>query len=61
MKLRKFDLTVMFIDPSGGGSRSQDEMGYAVTKLLGTYVYLYKVGGVKGGYHEAELLKSWFM
>lgn len=54
---RKFDLTVMFIDPSGGGSRSQDEMGYAVTKLLGTYVYLYKVGGVKGGYHEAELLK----
>ncbi|QHJ81670.1 MAG: hypothetical protein [Caudoviricetes sp.] len=54
---RKFDLTVMFIDPSGGGSKSQDEMGFAITKLLGTYVYLYKVGGVKGGYHENELMK----
>ncbi|QGH45082.1 terminase large subunit [Ralstonia phage Reminis] len=40
---RKFDLTVMFIDPSGGGAKSQDEMGFAITKLLGTYVYLYKV------------------
>lgn len=54
---RKFDLTVMFIDPSGGGAKSQDEMGFAITKLLGTYVYLYKVGGVQGGYHESELLK----
>ncbi|WP_188876216.1 phage terminase large subunit [Sphingobacterium alkalisoli] len=54
---RKFDLTVMFIDPSGGGAKSQDEMGFAITKLLGTYVYLYKVGGVQGGYREDELLK----
>lgn len=54
---RKFDLTVMFIDPSGGGSKSQDEMAYAITKLLGTYVYLYKIGGVKGGYQEDELMK----
>lgn len=54
---RKFDLTLMFIDPSGGGSKSQDEMGYAVTKLLGTYVYLYRVGGVRGGYHKDDLMK----
>lgn len=55
--MRKFDLTVMFIDPSGGGSKSQDEMGYAITKLLGTYVYVYDVDGVRGGYDEQELLK----
>lgn len=54
---RKFDLTVMYIDPAGGGSRSRDEMGFAITKLLGTYVYLHKVGGVMGGYHESELMK----
>lgn len=54
---RKFDLGVMYIDPAGGGSRSRDEMGYAITKLLGTYVYLYKVGGVMGGYQESELMK----
>lgn len=55
--MRKFDLTVMYIDPAGGGSRSKDEMGFAITKLLGTYVYLYKVGGVQGGYHESDLMK----
>lgn len=54
---RKFDLTVMYIDPAGGGSKSQDEMGYAIGKLLGTYVYLHKVGGVRGGYSEEELMK----
>lgn len=54
---RKFDLSVMYIDPAGGGSRSRDEMGFAITKLLGTYVYLYKVGGVQGGYQESELMK----
>lgn len=56
-EMRKFDLTVMYIDPAGGGSRSRDEMGFAITKLLGTYVYLYKVGGVQGGYREEELMK----
>ncbi|QHJ79419.1 MAG: hypothetical protein [Caudoviricetes sp.] len=55
--IRKFDLTVMYIDPAGGGSRSQDEMAYAITKLLGTYVYLYKVNGVAGGYQNSELMK----
>lgn len=55
--MRDFDLTVMFIDPAGGGSRSQDEMGYAITKLLGTYVYIYDVDGVKGGYEQSELMK----
>lgn len=56
-EMRKFDLTVMYIDPAGGGSRSKDEMAFGITKLLGTYVYLYKVGGVRGGYEESELMK----
>lgn len=53
---RKFERTVMYIDPSGGG-RNGDEMAFAIVKLLGSYLYIYKVGGVKGGYDESELLK----
>lgn len=56
-EVRKFDLTVMYIDPSGGGSRSQDEMGYAVVSLLGTYVYIKELSGVNGGYDSVELMK----
>lgn len=55
--MRKFDLTVMYIDPAGGGAKSQDEMAYAIVKLLGTYVYIYDVDGVKGGYDNQELMK----
>lgn len=56
-QVRKFDLTVMYIDPSGGGSRSQDEMGYGIVSLLGTYIYIKEVSGVKGGYDQVELMK----
>lgn len=54
---REFDLSVMYIDPAGGGSRSQDEMAYGIVKLLGTYVYIYDVDGVSGGYDKEELMK----
>ncbi|UOW66404.1 terminase large subunit [Aeromonas phage vB_AspA_Tola] len=54
---RKFDKTVMYIDPAGGGAKSQDEMAYAIVSLLGTYIYIREVDGVAGGYAESELLK----
>ncbi|AWD90766.1 large terminase subunit [Pseudomonas phage Alpheus] len=52
--LGKFERTVMFIDPAGGG-KNGDETGYAIIKLIGTTVYLWEAGGVKGGYNETEL------
>jgi hypothetical protein len=55
-EMRPFDETVMYIDPSGGGSNG-DEMGYAVIKLIGAFVYICKVGGVPGGYDEENLIK----
>lgn len=45
-----------YIDPAGGGANG-DETGVAIVFLLGTYVYVYKVFGVKGGYDESELLR----
>lgn len=56
-EVRDWDLTIMYIDPSGGGSRSQDEMGYAIISLLGTYVYIQEASGVNGGYSTEELMK----
>lgn len=56
-QIREFDRSIMYIDPAGGGSKSQDEMGFAIVKLLGTYVYIHKVGGVRGGYDPVELMK----
>ncbi|MGL5456740.1 MAG: phage terminase large subunit [Citrobacter telavivensis] len=45
---------VMYIDPAGGG-RNGDETGVAIVFLLGTFIYVYKVFGVPGGYSEAAL------
>lgn len=52
--LGKFERTVMFIDPAGGG-KNGDETAYAIIKLMGTTVYLWEAGGVKGGYGVPEL------
>lgn len=57
--MAEFERTVMYIDPSGGGSNG-DEMAYAIIKLLGTCVYIYDVGAVKGGYGEEDMLKMVF-
>lgn len=54
-EMRDFEQTIMYIDPAGGG-KNGDEMGYAVIKLIGAYVYISKIGGVPGGYEEAKLL-----
>jgi hypothetical protein len=55
-ELRPFEETVMYIDPAGGG-KNGDEMAYAVIKVIGAFVYIYKVGGVPGGYEEEKLLE----
>ncbi|UNA00895.1 Terminase, large subunit [Erwinia phage VyarbaL] len=45
---------IMYIDPAGGGQNG-DETGVAIVFLLGTYIYVYKCFGVKGGYDDADL------
>lgn len=52
-----FDRTVMYIDPAGGGKNDGDETAYAIIKLLGTTVYLYDMGAVKGGYDPEDLMR----
>lgn len=52
----KFERSLMYIDPAGGG-KNGDETAYAVIRLLGSYVYLADWGGVPGGYEEAKLMK----
>lgn len=47
---------LMYIDPAGGGNNG-DETGVAIVFLLGTYVYVYKVFGVSGGYADEDMLK----
>lgn len=34
-----------------------DEMGYAVIKLIGAYIYISAIGGVAGGFEEDKLLQ----
>lgn len=45
---------IAYIDPAGGG-KNGDETGVAIVFLLGTFVYVYKVFGVPGGYDEVNL------
>lgn len=55
-----YEKTVMYIDPSGGGSKSRDEVGVAVVKALSGNVYVKKVIGLEGGYSNdnMELLSN---
>lgn len=45
---------IAYIDPAGGGNNG-DETGVAIVFLLGTYVYVYKVFGVRGGYADEDM------
>lgn len=45
---------IAYIDPAGGG-KNGDETGVAIVFLLGTFLYVYKVFGVPGGYSEKAL------
>lgn len=51
---RGWDRKLMYIDPAGGGANG-DESGYAVIFQLGMFLYLYDVGGVRGGYGRESL------
>lgn len=52
---RKFERSLMYIDPAGGG-KNGDETAYAIIRLIGSYVYVQAWGGVPGGYEEAKLM-----
>lgn len=41
----------MFIDPAGGGS---DEIGFGISTALGPYIHVLCVGGLRGGFTEAN-------
>lgn len=45
--------TCLYVDPAGGGQNG-DEIGYACTQILAGKVFVRRIGGVKGGYGEAE-------
>lgn len=53
-ELAPFERTLMYIDPAGGG-KNGDETAYAIIKLIGTCIYIYDIGAVKGGYGEDAL------
>lgn len=50
-----YESIVMYIDPSGGGIVSQDELAYAVVKSLNGNVFVDKVHGLKGGFEDSNL------
>lgn len=50
-----FARKVMYVDPSGGGANG-DETAYAIVFQLGNLLYLYDMGGVRGGYEEDRLM-----
>lgn len=47
-----FDMTVMFVDPSG---RGKDETGYAIVRLCQGMMWLVACGGFIGGYSDDTL------
>lgn len=51
-----FEQTVGYIDPAGGG-KNGDETAYAIIKVIGTTIYVYDIGAVKGGYGEEQMLQ----
>jgi hypothetical protein len=45
---------MMYIDPAGGGA---DELGWAVSGALGPYIHLLRMGGLRGGFTDANMKK----
>lgn len=52
----KWDRTLCFIDPAGGG-KNGDETGVTILSTIGTYIFVHKCFGIKGGYDSTELMK----
>lgn len=53
-ELGEYEGSVLAIDPSG---RGKDEMGYAVVNHLLGKVFIPTFGGLRGGYHQENLVK----
>lgn len=51
----EYERGVMFIDPSGGGATSGDEVAYAIAKLRMGTIYVLDVGGLSGGHTEKNM------
>lgn len=49
---REYTGSIMAVDPSG---RGQDELSYAVVKMLNGYLYVTRCGGLRGGYEDDNL------
>lgn len=47
-----YQASLMSVDPAGRGT---DEVGYCVSKMLNSTVYVLKIGGIKGGYENDVL------
>lgn len=50
-----YEMGSMYVDPSGGGSVSGDELGYAIGKVRNGVVYVLEVGGLVGGHCSRNL------
>lgn len=50
-----YDHGIMFIDPSGGGTVSGDEVGYCVAKIRAGTIYVLETGGLVGGHSTRNL------
>jgi hypothetical protein len=51
----EYTSAAMFIDPSGGGATSGDEVGYAAAKMRHGTIYVLEVGGLSGGHTEKNM------
>lgn len=54
-EVEDYESIVMYIDPSGGGSQSRDELAYAVVKNLNGNVYVDRIHGMTGGFKPDNL------
>lgn len=54
-ELADYETIVIYIDPSGGGSTSRDEVAYAVVKSLNGNVMVDRINGLQGGYKHENL------
>jgi hypothetical protein len=51
----QYDTGVMFVDPSGGGTVSGDELGYCIAKIRAGTIYVLESGGLVGGHSTRNL------
>jgi hypothetical protein len=50
----KFEGSLMTLDPAG---RGKDELGIAITKVLGGRIFVPFIGGLRGGYADDNLIR----